>query len=107
MNAILQCLIILKLCGSVWCGDVIGLTDDAPPHWMASLHHLTEDNGTGAVGNTFGLTPSSPLQPGSSWMPSPMSSRVLPPGFGLSPSSSRPNQTADGQLLGERQMSAS
>lgn len=91
-------------------GDVTssdGLTDDAPPHWMASLHHLTEDNGTGAVGNTFGLTPSSPLQPGSSWMPSPMSSRVLPPGFGLSPSSSRPNQTADGQLLGERQMSAS
>jgi len=87
---------------------VIGLIEDTPPHWMASLHHLTEDNGSSTSGNTFGLTPGSPLQPGSSWMPSQMmSSRVLPPGFGLSPSSSRPNQTADGQLLGERQLSAS
>lgn len=97
---------------------MIGLNEDAPPHWMASLHHLTEDNGTsgsstggggGGSGNTFGLTPNSLLQPGSSWMPSQMmSSRVLPPGFGLSPpSSSRPNQTADGQLFGERQLSAS
>ena len=82
------------------------LNEDAPPHWMASLHHLTEDNGTSGSGNTFGLSPSNPLQLGSSWTPSQMSSRVLPPGFGLSASSSRPNQTADGQLLGERQLSA-
>jgi len=92
--------------------DITGLNEDLPPHWMASLHHLTEDNGTssgsGGVGNTFGLTMGSPLQPGSSWMSSQMmSGRVLPPGFGLSPASSRPNQTADGQLLGERQLSAS
>lgn len=87
---------------------MIGLNEDAPPHWMASLHHLTEDNGTSAGGGTFGLTPGNTLQPGSSWMPSSqmMSGRVLPPGFGPS-SSSRPNQTADGQLLGEHQLSAS
>jgi len=86
--------------------DVKGLNEDTP-HWMASLHHLTEDNGTsgGGSGNTFGL--SNPLQLGSSWTPSQMmSARVLPPGFGLSAASSRPNQTADGQLLGERQLSA-
>ena len=86
---------------------MIVLNEDAPPHWMASLHHLTEDNGTGGGGNTFGLSMGNPLQVGSSWTPSQMmSTRVLPPGFGLSASSSRPNQTADGQLLGERQLSA-
>lgn len=90
--------------GDVTAADV--LNEDVPPHWMASLHHLTEDNGTSGGGNTFGLSPSNPLQLGSSWMPSQMSSRVLPPGFGMSASSSRPNQTADGQLLGERQLSA-
>jgi len=97
---------------------MLGLVDDTP-HWMASLHHLTEDtvgsSSTAAAagnGNTFGLTPGSgPLQPAgsSSWMmPSQMmSSHVLPPGFGLAASASRPNQTADTQMLGDRQLSAS
>jgi len=85
-----------------------GFNEDVPPHWMASLHHLTEDNGTnGSGGSAFGLSLSNPLPLGSSWAPSQMmTSRVHPPGFGLSASSSRPNQTADGQLLGEHQLSA-
>jgi len=109
--------LILLMMAMTWIVVMLGLIDDTP-HWMASLHHLTEDtvgsSSTAATGNTFGLAPgASPLQPSgsSSWMmPSQMmSSRVLPPGFGLSASASatRPNQTADAQMLGDRQLSAS
>lgn len=93
-------------------GDVTtadSLNDDVPPHWMASIHHLTEDNHMGSGGTSAAVYGQSPNSPSNSWIPQqlPSNSRLLPPGFGLT-SPARPGPVAaDSQLFGEHQLSAS
>jgi CCR4-NOT transcription complex subunit 4 len=83
---------------------------EEPPHWMASLHHLTDDHGTAAAGPSLNLLmhPSHSM----SWLQQPPSAaaaaaaaRFPPPGFNNS-ATSRQLMT-DKQNLTDQKLNAS